>query len=120
MEHRSTRGEGRAMSDSDRTLIDPTEYQLHDAVADAALIVSRSQVASWQSRWPKERPARRDVTALWLEVRQTHEGAREWRWQSPFGWRHYREPSLMVVWWTDYLSRKHLRLAVAEAGESSP
>jgi hypothetical protein len=97
------------MPETDRVLIDPTEQEVQTALAEA---VSR---ANGRGRlclldWP---PA--DLADFLLKWR-TAEGFQQWNGGSGPGRSGEARTILAVVWWTDWIGRKHVRI-VARRGE---
>jgi hypothetical protein len=98
------------MNSYDRLLIDPTQEQLGNAVRESVTALRRD--LRGEPGWPEVRFEAGDVgemQSLWTEIHRLAEGYREWQARAR-GWRFSTQASQLVVWWSDYLGRRHVRV----------
>jgi hypothetical protein len=90
------------MAAVDQMLIDPVRADLREALAIAFAAANRGQSSHGRLAWP---PANLD--AVLRRVSDEPEGGHEWR---GLPGRQTSQALIAVVWWSDFLRRKHVRL----------
>jgi hypothetical protein len=93
------------MFSTDQVFIDPTSDQMRLELALAVAAVNIDQQG--QGALLHVQPG--EDAALVERLRVQADGHVEWRVQGQ-GWRYSTQAALLVVWWSDYLGRKHVRL----------
>jgi hypothetical protein len=101
------------VSACDCTLIDPARGQLEAAMYE--VVDALHHQLRGRPGWPGTRLdacARRELDALWGAMAALPEGHREWLGQ-PLAGRYPPAARVVAAWWSDYLGRRHVRIAGA-------
>jgi WD40 repeat protein len=107
------------MNSFDDLLIDPRRGVLEAAVYDAADALRRE--LRGEPGWAEvqlDACQRRQLEALWAELEGQPAGYREWPTHART-WRFSTQANLLVIWWRDYLGRRHVRV-VAGCAHKDP
>lgn len=98
------------MNSFDDLLIDPPRGVLEATLyeADDALRRDLHGEPGWAEA-RLEACQRAQLEALWKQMDQAPAGHREWQAHGR-GWRYSTRAGLIVLWWRDYLKRRHVRV----------